>query len=206
MEAFTTFEAVAVPIDIANCDTDQIIPGRFLKRPQNDNEYHRFLLHDLRYHSDGSEKPEFVLNQSKFRGARILVADINWGCGSSRENAVYALTANGFRCVIAPSFGDIHYNNCMKQGVLPVRLERSICDDLRRQLHDEPGAAVRVDLNAQIVQMPDGTTHAFEIGAFDKHRMVLGLDDIAMTERYEDAFERFERAHRRDFDWMFEPE
>ena len=202
MEAFTTFESVAVPIDIANCDTDQIIPARFLRYSMEDGGYDRYLFHDLRFDGDGNPREDFVYNRAPFRDGRILVADVNWGCGSSRENAVYALVANGIRAVIAPSFGDIHYGNCMKHGVLPVRLPREDCDAMRAALHANPGARVAIDLRAQTVIGPDGATHAFEIDPFDKHRMLEGLDDIALTLEYDAEFEAFERRHREAYDWL----
>ena len=196
---FTTFAAAAVPIDIANCDTDQIIPARFLRRPGTDPDYHTFLFHDLRFNEDGSEK-EFVYNKHEFHAGRILVANVNWGCGSSRENAVTALKANGIRSVIAPSFGDIHYNNCIKNGVLPVRLPSADCATLRRQLHESPGAEIAIDLDTQSLTGPDQTTYRFEIDAFDKHRLLNGLDEIGLTMQYEDeisAFKaRYETRHR----------
>jgi 3-isopropylmalate/(R)-2-methylmalate dehydratase small subunit len=202
VEAFTTFESVAVPVDIANCDTDQIIPARFLRQADDAPGYDRYLFHDLRFDADGKERSDFVFNHAPYRGGRIIVADVNWGCGSSRENAVYALVANGIRCVIAPSFGDIHYNNCMKHGVLPVRLARETCDALRAALHAEPGANVAVDLEAQTVTGPHGALHAFEIAPFDKHRMLNGLDDIALTLEHEAAIDAFERRHGKEYDWL----
>lgn len=202
MEAFTTFTAIGIPIDIANCDTDQIIPARFLRYRDNAEGYDRFLFHDLRFARDGSEIADFIFNQEPYRRGGIIVADINWGCGSSREHAVTALTANRIRAVIAPSFGDIHYANCMKNGVLPVRLDRQVCDDLRRQLHDQPGAEIAVDLDAQTVTGPNGQIHAFEIMAFDKFRMVNGLDDIDVTLRYDPDITAFEDAHRQTYDWL----
>ena len=202
MEAFTTFHAIAVPIDVINCDTDQIIPARFLRHVRTEPGYDCFLFHDLRFAEDGAEKPEFILNRPPYRDAGIVVADINWGCGSSREHAVYALAANGIRAVIAPSFGDIHFNNCMKNGVLPVRLGREICDGLRRQLHESPGAEIAIDLEAQTVTGPDGEVHHFEISAFDKHRMLNGLDDISVTLEYDDELTAFEAAHAERYDWL----
>ena len=121
MQPFDKLSAIAVPIDIPNCDTDQIIPARFLRRAKDDPNYARFLLHDLRFQADGSET-DFIFNQAIYSDAQILVCDINWGCGSSREAAVSALITNHIRAVIAPTFGDIHYSNCIKNGVLPVRL------------------------------------------------------------------------------------
>lgn len=202
MDAFTLFKSAAIPIDIANCDTDQIIPARFLRRQRTEPGYERYLFHDLRFDDDGGEKPYFIYNQPSFRDGRIVVADINWGCGSSREAAVYALAANGIRAVIAPSFGDIHYNNCMKNGVLPVRLSREDCDGLRRRLHETPGAAIEIDLEAQTVTGPDGHGYHFEIDGFDKHRMLNGLDDIALTLQYDAEIGAFETAHATDYDWL----
>ncbi len=201
MQPFTTLTAVAVPIDIANCDTDQIIPARFLRRAKDDPEYPRFLFHDLRFNTDGSEK-DFSFNDSAFQGAGIVVADINWGCGSSRENAVTALLANGIRAVIAPSIADIHYSNCTKRGVVPVILDRDTCALMRRQLHDNPSARITVDLKAQTVLGPDGARHDFDIRAFDRYRLLHGLDDIALTLEHEAAITAFEANRRAASDWL----
>ena len=195
LQPFKTFASVAVPIDIANCDTDQIIPARFLRRPKTDPEFSSFLLHDLRFNPDGSEK-DFVYNLAPYRQAGIFVADLNWGCGSSRENAVTALAANGVRAVIAPSFGDIHYSNCIKNGLLPVRLSSAACATLRRQLRESPGAEIAIDLEAQCLTGPDQTSYAFEIDAFDKHRMLNGLDDIGLTQQYDDQISRFAETYQ----------
>ncbi len=203
MEAFRTFAAIALPIDVANCDTDQIIPARFLRFGKTHPDYDSFLFHDLRFDDDGAEKPDFIFNQASFRDAKVIVADVNWGCGSSRENAVSALVANGIRAVIAPSFGDIHYSNCMKNGVLPVRLARADCDRLRQQLHDQPGARISFDLEAQTATGPDGKTYDFEIDAFDKHRMLNGLDDIAVTLEYEARISAYEDTHAKAYDWLY---
>lgn len=204
MEPFTTVSAIGLPVDIANCDTDQIIPARFLKRRRSHPDFPRYLFHDLRFDADGNERPGFIYNQAPFRDAGILVADINWGCGSSREDAVYALVANGIRAVIAPQIGDIHYGNCLQNGVLPVRLPRADCDALRRQLHAAPGARVRVDLVAQEVTTPDGTTHGFEISAFDRTRMLEGLDGIEVVLREEARIAEFEAGHWRHYGWLFD--
>ena len=200
MEPFKTFASVGVPIDIANCDTDQIIPARFLRRGKDDPEYPKFLFHDLRFEEDGSEK-DFVYNKEPFRNGRIFVADVNWGCGSSRENAVTAMAANGVRSVIAPSIADIHYNNCIKNGVLPVRLSDEICKKLRQQLGDNPGAELAVDLDAQSVTGPDQTTYNFEINAFDKHRLLNGLDDVGLTMEFDDKIEAFKQVYRSKHSW-----
>ena len=200
MEPFKTFASVCVPIDIANCDTDQIIPARFLRRGKDDPEYPKFLFHDLRFEEDGSEK-DFVYNKEPFRNGRIFVADVNWGCGSSRENAVTAMAANGVRSVIAPSIADIHYNNCIKNGVLPIRLSDEICKKLRQQLGDNPGAELAVDLDAQSVTGPDQTTYNFEINAFDKHRLLNGLDDVGLTMEFDDKIEAFKQVYRSKHSW-----
>lgn len=180
IKPFTVVSAVAVPIDIANCDTDQIIPARYLRRAEDDPEFPKFLMHDLRFESDGKEK-DFILNKEAYRSAQIIVSDVNWGCGSSREHAVMALTANGIRAVIAPSVGDIHYNNCIRNGVLPVILSEQDCATLRRQLHESPGAEIAIDLESQSLTGPDQTRYTFDIDAFDKHRLLNGLDDIGLT-------------------------
>lgn len=200
MKPFKTFAASAVPIDIANCDTDQIIPARYLRRPDDDPDYASFLLHDLRFHPDGSEK-DFVLNRDVFRKAGIIVADENWGCGSSRENAVTALAAYGIQAVIAPSFADIHYANCIKNGVLPVTLSSQDCDTLRRQMHESPGAEIAIDLEDQSITGPDQTRYAFEIEPFDKHRLLNGLDDIGLTLEFDDAIAEFAARYKSTRAW-----
>ena len=200
MEPFKTFASIGVPIEIANCYTDQIIPARFLRRGKDDPEYPKFLFHDLRFEEDGSEK-DFVYNKEPFRNGRIFVADVNWGCGSSRENAVTAMAANGVRSVIAPSVADIHYNNCIKNGVLPIRLSDEICKKLRQQLGDNPGAELAVDLDAQSVTGPDQTTYNFEINAFDKHRLLNGLDDVGLTMEFDDKIEAFKQVYRSKHSW-----
>jgi 3-isopropylmalate/(R)-2-methylmalate dehydratase small subunit len=202
MEAFATLRAAGIPIDIPNCDTDQIIPARFLRNLPEEGEYAHFLFHDLRYDDSGAERPEFILNHDAFRNGRIVVADVNWGCGSSRENAVDALLANGIRVVVAPSFGDIHFNNCVNRGVVPVRLPREVCDGLRAQLHAHPGCELAVDLDAQTLTEPSGAVHTFEIAAFDRHRLREGLDDVALTLEYSADIERFEERHSTDYDWL----
>jgi len=202
MEAFTTFKAIGIPIDIVNCDTDQIVPARFLRLLRTDPGYDRYLFHDLRFDENGKERQDFIFNRAPYRDGGIIVADLNWGCGSSREQAVYVLVANGIRAVLAPSFGDIHFSNCTKQGVLPVRLRREDCDTLRRQLHETPGAEIAIDLDAQSVTGPDGKSYGFEIDPFLKYRLLNGLDDIAVTLQYEAELSAFEKRHAADYDWL----
>ena len=200
MEPFKTLVSVAVPIDIANCDTDQIIPARFLRRGKDDPEYPRFLFHDLRFNEDGSEK-DFVYNKAPYCEGRILVADVNWGCGSSRENAVTALVANDIRSIIAPSIADIHYNNCIKNGVLPIRLTEESCAKLREQLREHPGAEVTIDLETQSVRGPDQSTYSFKIDSFDKYRLLNGLEDVGLTLELDDKIDAFRAEYQRKHSW-----
>ena len=202
MERFTRLDAIAVPIDIVNCDTDQIIPARFLRFLPEDGGFERFLLHDLRFDEQGRERGDFVLNQAPYRHGKIIVADANWGCGSSREHAVHALVAYGVRCVIAPSFGDIHYGNCTKNGVLPVRLPAEVCDELRAALRERPGARISVDLEEQAVRGPGNRVHRFEIDPFDRYRLLNGLDELGLTLESADAVSAYEAEHFAEYDWL----
>jgi len=200
MEPFKTLVSVAVPIDIANCDTDQIIPARFLRRGKDDPEYPRFLFHDLRFNEDGSEK-DFVYNKAPYCEGRILVADVNWGCGSSRENAVTALVANDIRSIIAPSIADIHYNNCIKNGVLPIRLTEDSCAKLRKQLREHPGAEVAIDLETQCVTGPNRSMYSFDLDSFDKYRLLNGLDDVGLTLELDDKIDAFRAQYQLKHSW-----
>jgi 3-isopropylmalate/(R)-2-methylmalate dehydratase small subunit len=201
MDPFIRLTAVAVPFDLPNVDTDRIIPARFLRRPKSP-EYGRFLFHDLRFDDDGHEKPDFVLNQPAYRPARILVTAENFGCGSSREMAVWALEAYGIRSVIAPSLGDIFHQNCVKNGLLPVILSASVVAALRRALHERPGASVTVDLEAKTVTAPDGAEHRFEIDPFRRQMLLTGQDEIALTLAYEGRIAAFEEQLAREMPWV----
>ena len=196
-EPFTTLTAVGVPYEPANVDTDQIIPARFLKVPRNEG-YGRFLFHDLRFREDGSEVPDFVLNRAPYRGARILVANSNFGCGSSREGAPYAFYDSGFRSVIAPSFGDIFFNNCLKNGIVPVRLSDDICASLRDELTAKPGTQITVDLESQLVNRK----HAFTIDAFYREMLLQGVDEIGLTQSLLPRIEAFEQDYARVMPWV----
>lgn len=200
-EPFRNFASIAVPIDIANCDTDQIIPARFLRKGDDDPDYPRYLLHDLRFKADGSAT-DFIYNRAPYRDGRIFVTDVNWGCGSSRESAVTALTANGIRAVIAPSIADIHYNNCVRNGVLAIILSEPACGTLRQQLHDSPGAEIAIDLETQSLTGPDQSRYTFEIDAFDKHRLLNGLDDIGLTREHDKQIKQFVDAYRARRTWV----
>ena len=202
MEPFTRVTAVGLPIDLPNVDTDRVIPARFLRKDRNVPDYARYLFHDVRFDAAGAERPEFVLNQPGFREAKILVAAENFGCGSSREAAVWALAAYGIRAVIAPSLGDIFQGNCGKNGVLAVILPATTVADLRRQLHARPGTTLTVDLDAQTVTAPDGAVHRFEIDPFRKQMLLSGQDDIGLTLGYEAQIAAYEAGHRARPPWL----
>jgi 3-isopropylmalate/(R)-2-methylmalate dehydratase small subunit len=200
MEPFTTLTATAAPIDIVNCDTDRILPARFLRKPRVAG-YERWLFHDMRFDAQGNERADFILNQPPFRPARILVAAANYGCGSSREQAVYAMADYGIRAVIAPSFGDIHHGNALQNGLAPIVLAEADCARLRSQLHAAPGAAVTIDLPAQAVLGPDGTRYRFDIDPAAKERLTRGLDDVGLVLQHIEAIEGFEERYLADHPW-----
>ena len=205
MEPFTRLTAVAAPLELPNIDTDRIIPARFLRKPRGAPEYASFLFHDVRFNADGSERPEFVLNQAPYRAAKILVAAENFGCGSSREMAVWALAAHGIRSVIAPSLGDIFHQNCYANGLLPVILPGDVVAALRRQLRDRPGATLTVDLGSQSVTAPDGTRHRFDVDPFRKEMLLTGRDGISPTLALEARIDEFEARHAREMSWGVAP-
>jgi 3-isopropylmalate/(R)-2-methylmalate dehydratase small subunit len=200
MHPFTTLKAAAIPFDQPNIDTDQIIPARFLGKPRESQV--PALFHDLRYDRDGRPKPEFVMNQPGFAGARIAVAERNFGCGSSRENAVTVMVDNGFRAFIAPSFGDIFFNNCFQNGALPIRLDAARVAEIRKALHEKPGAEVSIDLASQTVIGPDGKSDRFEIDSFRKDCLLKGLDAIDLTLGYEKEIAAFEARQNQEMSWL----
>ena len=202
MDRFTTLASVAAPIDRANVDTDQIAPIRFLRRARAEG-YQDVLFHDLRFSAPGAERPEFVLNRPEYRNAKILVADRNFGGGSSREQAVWALSDYGIRCVIAVSFGDIFYNNSVKHGLLLVKLEAEVAAALRAQLNANPGASVAIDLEAQSVTAPDGKTIRFDIEPGRKKQLLLGLDEVQLTLQHDREIVAFDAAYRQRKPWLF---
>ena len=201
MQPFTKLTAVAAPIDLANIDTDKIIPARFLRRARGPG-YGDLAFHDIRFDAEGREKPDFILNKAPYRDARILVAGDNFGCGSSREAAVYVLFDRGIRSVIAPGFGDIHYGNELQNVMLPVVLPDAVCQKLRQQLHEQPGAQLAIDLEAQTVTGPDGAVHRFEIDANAKERLLKGLDDIGLVMQNIERIEGFEDRYHREMPWL----
>lgn len=194
MQPITRFEGLAAPLPLDNVDTDQIIPARFLRKPR-DSEYHRWLFHDLRFDAEGRLRPEFVLNRPPFDSATILIAGRNFGVGSSREAAVYALQAFGIRAVLAESFGDIHFNNALKNGLLPIRLPADRLAALRAAAE---GGQLRlvVDLERNVVISPDGREDSFSIPAFDRDCLLRGVDEIGLTLTHLPEIEAFEARHR----------
>ncbi|MDO8874525.1 MAG: 3-isopropylmalate dehydratase small subunit [Pseudolabrys sp.] len=194
MKKFEALHAVAVPIQQSNVDTDQILPARYLQKPRSDN-FGDYLFRDVRARRQGSNEMPFVLDQESYRNGTILVAKNNFGCGSSREHAVWALCDHGIRAVIAPSFGDIFFSNALKNGLLPIVLPAATVAALQDAIVARPGSQMKVDLEAQIVLAPDGTSHEFAIDSFAKHCMLNGLDEVDYTLSQMQAIVAFERSH-----------
>jgi 3-isopropylmalate/(R)-2-methylmalate dehydratase small subunit len=201
MQKFTELTAIAAPLNLANVDTDKIIPARFLKTIKRSG-LGVSLFSALRYNDDGSEKPDFVLNQPQYRKAEILVAGENFGCGSSREHAPWALLDFGIRCVIAPSFADIFFNNCFKNGILPVVLPQEICEQLMEDARLGTNARLTVDLENQVVVRPNGEKIAFQVEPFRKHCLLNGLDDIGLTLAHTPAIDAFESRLAQEKSWQ----
>ena len=201
MDAFTKLTGVAAPLPLANVDTDKIIPARFLKTIKRTG-LGVHLFDTLRYDADGKERPDFVLNQEPYRHAEILIAHENFGCGSSREHAPWALLDFGIRCVIAPDFADIFHTNVFKNGILPVKLPREICDQLMEDAKLGGNARITVDLERQVVVRPSGEEIAFEIDPFRRHLLLNGLDDIGQTLQHEARITAHEQKLKTEQSWM----
>ena len=197
MEPFISLKSNAVPLAQDNIDTDQIIPARFLARPRDDDHGINFFR-DLRFDAAGHEVAEFPMNRPGWRDARIILGGRNFACGSSRENAVWALHGWGARAVIAPSFGDIFAINAVKNGVLPIILPAEAVSALIAASNADPAAEIAIDLPAQTVTAPDGTVHRFEIDPFAKRSLLEGLDELAFTLTHEEDIAAFERRFGRD--------
>ena len=197
MKPFTTLTAVAAPLPMANVDTDKIIPARFLKTIERSG-LGVHLFDTLRYDADGKERPGFVLNQEPYRHAQILIAHENFGCGSSREHAPWALLDFGIRCVIAPDFADIFHNNCFKNGILPVRLPRAVIDQLMEDAKLGANSRITIDLAAQEVVRPNGERIHFDIDPFRKKLLLEGLDDIGQTLEHAASIDAYEAKVRRE--------
>jgi 3-isopropylmalate/(R)-2-methylmalate dehydratase small subunit len=201
MQAFTTLTGIAAPLDMINVDTDMIIPKQFLKTIRRTG-LGRNLFDEMRYTPEGEEIPGFVLNRPRYRQAEILIAGANFGCGSSREHAPWALLDFGIRCVIAPSFADIFYNNCFKNGILPIVLPEGECQALRRFAEEAADPTLTVDLPAQEVRRPDGSSHRFDIDPFRKRCLLEGLDDIALTLGHAPAIDAYEARLKGERPWL----
>jgi 3-isopropylmalate/(R)-2-methylmalate dehydratase small subunit len=193
MQPFITHTGLVAPLDRANVDTDQIIPKQFLKRIERTG-FGQYLFFDWRFLDSGQDNPDFVLNQPHYQGATILLARRNFGSGSSREHAPWALADYGFRAIIAPSYADIFYNNCFKNGLLPVRLDEAVVDDLFHRVARHVGYRLTVDLEAQTVHDDRGLSIRFEIDGFRRHCLLHGLDDIGLTLEHEDKIAAYEQA------------
>ena len=211
MQAFTTLNGLVAPLDRANVDTDAIIPKQFLKSIHRTG-FGPNLFDDWRYLDQGGLdvdnatrriNPDFILNQPRYQGAEILLARENFGCGSSREHAVWALSDAGFRVVLAPSFADIFFNNCFKNGVLPIVLPGAVMDRLFEEAQATPGYRLRVDLEAQTITTPAGEAITFTVDAFRRHCLLNGLDDIGLTLQRADRIRAYEARRRAETPWLF---
>ncbi|MBZ0325582.1 MAG: 3-isopropylmalate dehydratase small subunit [Alphaproteobacteria bacterium] len=201
MEKFKTVESAGAALRITNIDTDQIIPARFMKTIKREG-LGRHLFHDLRFAADGSEKPGFVLVKPAFKDAKVLIADDNFGCGSSREHAPWALADYGIRVVIAPSFADIFFNNAFKNGLLLIRLPEETVHALMDEAEQGANATFTIDLEAQEIIRPNGDKVAFEVDPFRKHCLLEGLDDIGLTLQKKAAIDAYETKHLTDMPWL----
>ncbi len=211
MEKFNKLEALVAPLNRANVDTDQIIPKQFLKSIKRSG-FGPNLFDEWRYLDEGqpgqdcSQRPlnkDFVLNQQRYAGAKILLVQQNFGCGSSREHAPWALLDYGFHCVIAPSYADIFYNNCFKNGILPIILDEKKIDELFAQVETNEGYQLQIDLAEQKVTTPAGESISFEVGAFRKHCLLEGLDDIGLTLEDAESIKAYEQNRKQDKPWLF---
>ncbi len=201
MDKFTVLEGVAAPLKVINVDTDMIIPKQYLKTIKRTG-LGKGLFSEKRFNDDGSENPDFVLNKPAYRNAKILVAGDNFGCGSSREHAPWALLDFGIRCVISTSFGDIFYNNSFKNGILPIRVTQDELDKLFDDADRGANATLTIDLEKQEIRGPDGGVIKFEIDAFRKHCLLNGLDDIGLTMVKKDKIDTFESKANAERPWM----
>lgn len=203
MQSFTILKGIAAPLPMVNVDTDMIIPKQFLKTIKRTG-LGVHLFDEMRYTPTGKEIPEFILNQQNYRNAKILVTGENFGCGSSREHAPWALLDFGIRCIIAPSFADIFYSNCFKNGILPIQLHQNFVDAAMDQA--KSGFELTIDLPAQKIIFEDGTKIDFSIEEFRKHCLINGLDDIGLTLAQAEAIKSFEQAQRATKAWLYDGE
>ena len=193
MKPFTVLTGTVAPLEALNVDTDQIIPKQFLKRIERTG-YENFLFYDWRFREDGSLNPEFELNAPRYKGATILLTKDNFGCGSSREHAPWALDNYGFRCILAPSFADIFFNNCFNNGLLPIVLAGDVIERLFKEVRAQEGYQLTIDLPAQQIVKPDGSKIPFDVNPFKKECLINGWDQIGLTLRHEDKVAAFEKS------------
>ncbi|MBL8670873.1 MAG: 3-isopropylmalate dehydratase small subunit [Alphaproteobacteria bacterium] len=201
MQKFTTLTGTAAPLPMINVDTDMIIPKQYLKTIKRTG-LGKHLFDEMRHTPEGKEKPDFVLNKKPYRDAKILVAGENFGCGSSREHAPWALLDFGIVCILAPSFADIFYNNCFKNGVLPIALPKDKIEALMADAKDKENPVLTVDLKTQTIKRPNGASVSFEIDPFRKHCLLNGLDDIGLTLEKAAAIDTFEKSQRTAEPWL----
>jgi 3-isopropylmalate/(R)-2-methylmalate dehydratase small subunit len=201
MEPFKTLTAPAAPLDLANVNTDQIFPARFIKKPRSVG-YAQFAFHDLRRDPNGTERDDFPLNRDRFREAKILVSGINFGCGSSREGAVYTLMDSGVRVLIAPSFGDIFAANCLKNGLLTIIVPETVAAALRKELEEADDPRLTVDLEGETITRPSGENLTFSSEPFLMHCLMNGLNEVDLSLEFRGEMDAFEAAHRARFAWL----
>ena len=203
MQPFTVLTAVAAPLEIAKIDTGMILPGRYMRRHRRPgHDYGEAFLYDLRFDDKGKPRADFPTNQPAYRDAKILVTDQDFGCGSSREGAAFAVMDFGLQALVGVSFGEIFQGNCIQNGIVAVTLPEAAIHDLWRQLREKPGAEITIDLPNQTVTAPDGTPHGFDISPLRKDRLVRGIDDIDVTLEYRGAIEAFETRRRAAAPWL----
>ena len=200
MEKFNKLRGVAAPFNMINIDTDKLIPKQFLKTIKRTG-LGKHLFNEMRFNEDGSEKPDFVLNKAAYRDSNIIVAGDNFGCGSSREHAPWALLDFGIKCVISTSFADIFYNNCFKNGILPIVVNKQQLDQLMDDAENGANAVLDIDLEAQEITRPNGESVTFEIDEFRKHCLINGLDDIGLTMEKEKNIDSFEKKRATEQPW-----
>ncbi len=202
MKPYTNHTSTAALMDRSNVDTDQIIPKQFLKKVERSG-FGVHLFHDWRYNADGSDNAYFELNKAAFKDAKILVAGDNFGCGSSREHAPWAIEDYGFNTIISTSYADIFYNNCFKNGILPIVVSRQQLDQLMQEIRDNEGVKFTIDLPEQTITTPAGTVVGFDIDEFRKQNLLLGLDDIGMTLQHVDKIDAFEARQQQTHPWLW---
>lgn len=201
MKKYTKHTSIAALLNRRNVDTDQIIAKQFLKKVERTG-FGQHLFHDWRFHDDGTVNPEFELNNPKFEGAKVLVAGDNFGCGSSREHAPWAIDDYGFNTIVSTSFADIFYNNCFKNGILPIVVDESTLVNLMTEIENNEGVSFTVDLAQQLLTSPGGISIKFEIDAFRKNNLIEGLDDIGLTLEHVDKIGEFEKQHLQKHPWL----